>query len=390
MPDRSPLRDTCAARRLAERFLTAWLAVALVPCGTRASAGETTGYRVELVDPVSPTAPARAYEVVQSRDENGFPLEYSLSFETHVCTDGQCKPVDVTLVWNAVGCFERLEHPPDKPLTKKDHVPFTLDDYAKLDRILKDRNSILAGWTLAYLERPTQDGDAVDAVDAVTAPTPATVRDSIIEDAAYTTWTLWQWANGSIVPKLRAITGESCTPVYLKHLLASADRRFVDFALDYLVERHPSDRQFVDSVLRVLENGEREQIDRCLEFLRRAISDRQERHARLIEACCRMPMAERPMVLQRLAAEPDLPASTLEGLTGRLGQLPYFSIHLILRMLEQRKFASEKSISDVAALLEGDDFFIARRAYEHLVRHDLDSATQAKVEAFRRRHRDRL
>ena len=348
---------------------------------------ERVVYQVELVDPVSPSTPARVYDVVLSRDRNGFPVEYALSLETHVCTDDQCKEVEVTLVWNAPGYFERLRCPPGKRLTKKEHTPFTAEDYAKLDRILKERGSILGNWTLAFLERPVETGDGVDAV---TSPTPTTVRDSVIQDAAYTTWALWHWANGEIVPKLRGITERNCTPAYLNHLLVREDRRYADFALDYVIEHHPSDPQFVRSVFHVLENGQRDQIAHSLEFLSHAVPDKRRLHARLIESCCRMRSANCPMILEELAAEPDLPATTIEGLTGRLAQLPYFPIHLILRMLEERKFASEKTISDVAALLDSDDFFIARRAYEHLLKQDLDADTGSKVNAFGERNRGRL
>ena len=344
-------------------------------------------YQVELADPVSPSTPALVYDVVLSRDRNGFPVEYALSFETHVCTDGQCEVVEVTMVWNAPGYFERLRCPPGKPLTKKEHAPFTAEDYGKLDRILKDRRSILGSWTLAFLERPVEIGDGVDAV---TGPTPITVRDSVIQEAAYTTWALWHWANGEIVPKLRGITKQNCTPAYLNHLLVGEDLRCADFALDYVMQQHPSDPRFVQSVFHILENGERDQITRSLEFLSHAISDKRRLHARLIESCCQMRSADCPMILQELAAEPDLPATTIEGLTGRLSQLPYFPIHLILRMLEERTFASEQTISDVAALLESDDFFIARRACEHLVKQDLDADTGNKVNAFRERNRSRL
>jgi hypothetical protein len=344
-------------------------------------------YQVELADPVSPSTPPRVYDVVLSRDRNGFPVEYALSFETHVCTDGQCRAVEVTMVWNAPGYFERLRCPPGKPLTKKEHVPFTVEDYAKLDRILKDRGSILGSWTLAFLDRPVETGDGVDAV---TAPTPIAVQDSVIRDAAYTTWALWHWANGEIVPKLRGITEQNCTPAYLNHLLISEDRRYADSALEYVTEHLISDPQFVESVFHILENGARDQIARSLEYLSHAIPDKRRLHARLIESCCRMRPVDCPMILQKLSADPDLPATTLEDLTGRLMQFPYFPIHLILKTLEERKFASEKTISDVAALLDNDDFFIARRAYEHLAKQDLDAETGNKVNAFRERNRDRL
>ena len=374
--------------------------VALLTLSSRATAetpaaGERSGdaplesrvHQIELSDPALPNLPARVYDVVQTRQPNGFPVGYAMSLVTHVCNDNQCLPVEVTIHWNAVGYFERLEYPPDKPLTKKDHVPFTDQDYAKLDRILKDRTSLLGSWQISFLEKPVE---ARDGVDAVTAPTPTTVKDSVIEDAAFTSWSLWHWVNGEIVPKLERITGESCTPDYLNHLLVSEDRRFADFALNYVKKHHAADPRFVDGVFHILDHGERDQIKPALEFLGRAVPDKRELHARLIESCCRVRAADCPLILEYLDADPALPSSTLEGLTGRLSELPYFPIHLILRMLEKRGFSSPKTISDVAGLLDNEDFFIARRAYEHLGKQDLDAETENRVARFREQNRDRL
>lgn len=349
-------------------------------------------HRIELVDPVAPTSPAQTHELIELVDEKGFPAGYELSFVTHVCNDNQCLPVEATLSWDSLGYYRRLTYPPGKPLTKKEHIPFTPADYAKLDRILRDRTSILRDWTVAFLEQPPEAADPNQpaGIDAVTAPTPTTVKDSVIENAAYTSWALWHWANGEIVPKLRKITEEKCTPAYLKHLLGSDQRRQVDYALGYVIEHHAADAEFVPDVVRILESGERDQIPQAIAFLEGAIPDKAKLHAQLIESCTRMNPADVPMVLQTLAAEPNLPPATLEALTGHLKGLPYFPVHLILRILEQRHFASGKSTADVAALLDSSDFFIARRACEHLADEKLDETTQAKVDAFREKNRDRL
>ena len=351
------------------------------------SKAKTAICRVELADPVFPSMPVRLYPVVQSRDRNGFPVGYALAVKTDVCMDKKCKTIEVIMHWNALGYYERLECPPHKPLTKKEHIPFDGDDYAKLDRILRDGNSILGRHSLAFLAKPVEDATGVDAW---TGATPLTVQASVVKDAAYTTWVMWRWANGEIVQKLRRLTEQDCTPPYLRVLLRSEDRRNVDFALKYVVEHHGRDAQFLDDVVHVLETGDREHIILSLRFLTGLMKNKETLHARLIESCCRMQSMYSPIVLDHLAADPELPRTTLEGLTGRLDQLPYFQVHLILRLLERRKFFSKKTQSDVCQLLDGDDFFIGRRACEHLMKQNLDSETQRKVNAFRQRYRDRL
>jgi hypothetical protein len=358
-----------------------WLAV---------EAGDRTAeFQVELSDPVAPTLPPRLYRVVQSTDENGFPAGYALTFTTHVCVDEQCRMVKVTMHWDALGYYERLEYPADTPLTKKKHVPFAAEDYAKLDQILKDRDSILGSQPLeifgALVPQPEVAG-----IDGWSGATPQAVKDAVVDDAAYTSWTMWRWANGEIVPKLRGLTEQRCTPDYLRHLLQSNDRRAVDFALKHITRHRPSDEQFVDDAFHVLETGDREQVSLSLQFLHRAMKDRRRLHDRLIDSYCRLNGNYSPLILDYLSSQEELPPGTLEGLTGILNQLPYFQIHLILRLLDKRAFFSEQVESDVAGLLDNPDFFIARRASEHLMKQQLGSETQRKLDAFRQRYRQRL
>lgn len=348
---------------------------------------QTAVDQIELSDPVSPALPPRVYRVVPSSDAQGFPTGYALSFTTHVCVDEQCRMVKVTMHWNALGYYERLECPTDTPLTKKKHVPFAAEDYAKLDRILKDRDSILGSQPLEVLVKPVQD---VQGIDGWSGATPQTVRDAVVDDAAFTSWTMWRWANGEIVSKLQDLTEQRCTPDYLRHLLQSNDRRAVDFSLRYITRHRPSDEQFVDDVFHVLETGDREHLSLALQFLHRAMKDKRRLHDRLVESYCRLNSSYSSMILDYFSAQEDLPAETLERLAKTLNQLPYFQIHLILRLLEKREFFSEQVESEIAGLLDNPDFFIARRASEHLMKQPLGTETKRKLDAFRQQYRQRL
>lgn len=382
----------------------AWLAVGVgltgLWCGAPAPAGSPPAAvspdavrwtpvpcPVELADPAFPERPVAVQRVVQFRDRNGFPMGYALRVVTEVCVDKKCQPVDVTLHWNALGYFERLECPPGKPLTKKEHVPFTAGDYAKLARILKDRDSILARQSLAFLGQPLEN---LKGVDGLSGATPATVRESVVEHAAYTTWVLWRWANGELVGHLRRLTEQRCTPPYLQHLLRGGDRRGVDFALQYVLAHHAADPQFLDAVVHVLEHADREHSELSLRFVSGAVADKELRYGRLIEAYGRMKSTTAPLVLDYLAADPELPRATLEKLTTGLDRLPYFQVHLLLRLLEQRRFCSPQTEADVVRLLDAKDFFIARRASEFLSQQELSAAAKHKLAAFRERYRDRL
>jgi len=376
-----------------KNFLSVFLVVGTLGLIAAQARDKQAAIEIELSDPVSPTLPPRTYRVIQFSDEDGFPAGYALSFTTHVCMDELCRMVKLTMYWDALGYYQRLEYPADMPLTKKKHVPFLAADYAKLDQILKDRNSILGTHPLEILVTPMPEkAESADSagIDGWSGATPQTVKDAVVDDAAYTSWAMWRWANGEIFRKLQDLTEQRCTPNYLRRLLQSQDRREVDFALKHVVRHRPTDEQFVDDVFHVLEAGDREHIALSLKFLHGAMPDKRRLHGRLIESYCRLTGNYSPMILDYFAAQPNLPPETLEGLSGVLDRLPFFQVHLILRLLDAKGFFSGRVEADVAGLLDHREFFIARRASEHLMKQQLAADTKRKLDAFRDQHRQRL
>lgn len=361
---------------------------ALGPVGTD-SAARPASFSVSLSDPVAPEAPPRQYEVVATSDGHGSPTGYRLTFQVNVCTDGQCRMVNITMYWDPLGFYQRLECPIDAPLTRREHDPFAPDDYRKLDRILKNRESILGRLPFDALVEQPEPGEA-DDLDGWSGATPQTVADSVVEGAAFTTWTLWHWANGEIVPHLRAATKQRATPKYLRQLLRSEDHREVYFALRHVLEQSSPGGQFVDDAFHVMENTRQvEHVSLALELVSRAMSDQQALHGRLIAASTRMTTHTSRPIIGYFAAQPELPAETLEALSGILGELPYFQVHRILLLLQKQE-SSTKIEANIARLLDHDDFFIARRASEHLLKQTPGDSTRRKLDAFRDKYRDRL
>lgn len=148
---------------------------------------------------VYPDEPKRQHTLTVHVDAEGFPSGYSMELVNKVCLDDVCKLVEVTLYWDAIGFYQRLECPENQPLTKLEHDPFTPADYEKLDTILQDRDSILNDHSLGFLATEEDDttsaGDAeaeADDEDGVSRATPGEVKEAVVEDAAWSTWVLWK------------------------------------------------------------------------------------------------------------------------------------------------------------------------------------------------------
>jgi len=200
--------------------------------GLLAKTGLATGalrYELALLDPVYPEHPAQTYTVVLELNAQGFPDQYRLLLQTGVCLDQTCKRLSVTLFWDALGKYLRMEYPENIPLTKNDHEEFSQQDYDQLEAIMHDRGSILGVYPLAdFIGHRAVS--AVD-VDAVSSATLTEVRHAVVPGAAYTSWVLWHRANGEIPEHLRALTLKHSSVDYLLHCLRSSDPRFSQFAV---------------------------------------------------------------------------------------------------------------------------------------------------------------
>ena len=239
-------------------------------------------YQIDLTNPVHTTSLAVNHSVALRLDDHGFPVEYSLPLTVDICLTGSCKILKLTLFWDAIGNYLRLEYPPTFPLTKNKHDLFSKDDYKKLDEILKSRYSILGQYPLNHFVLESKPQAKAPKVDAITAATPIAVRDAVVRGAAYTSWALWHWANGQIVEKLRSQTMTYCSETYLLNCLRSDDARFVKFGLERLEDKKSLTAKFVKECFTILKQSGRENCELALNILIEKTSDPEGLKSRLI------------------------------------------------------------------------------------------------------------
>lgn len=127
--------------------------------------------------------------------------KYSASIMAPVCEEGICYNVNVVFNWNLIGEFIDFQVQPYDPLTKLDHKPFTLADYAKLQKILTNHDLVFTGLPAEKLVVKTED-----TVDGYSGATIESIKAEVIEGALYTCYTLWHIANGAVVDSIRQHT----------------------------------------------------------------------------------------------------------------------------------------------------------------------------------------
>ncbi len=164
------------------------------------------------------------------RNSDQIPFQYEADINMPVCDDTLCANVILQIYWDLAGNYAGFDTIPGFPLTKFDHKKFTTADYKKLEQILKNRNSML---------RILNKEDLVDksikvkseTVDAVTGATPKTIKESVVEGAVYSSYSLWHFVNGSIKNRIANFTLDIYSEPISRQMLLSDNYETQLFAL---------------------------------------------------------------------------------------------------------------------------------------------------------------
>ncbi|MBT3296762.1 MAG: sulfatase-like hydrolase/transferase [Verrucomicrobia bacterium] len=338
-----------------------WVALAAL---TGLTGGCQTGdaLRLRLSDPVYPDHAVQSHAITVERDAHGFPVRYSLHLVAATCFDGQCKPLDVTLHWDAIGRYDGLDVEPDLPLTLKEHEPFTEADYRRLDEVLGNPHSILGNHPLSYFVPAAKHAHGNDGVDGVTGATPTALREAVVPGAAYSSWVLWRWVHGEIVDQLQARTRKRCDDALLMHFLSARDSDFVTFALDELLKRDVLTPAFEEACYRVLEDGGRANCERALRAVCSSPSDPATVQARIIDLYGRNGGSSSP-ILNYLEELPDATPEIWAQLAAQLSAVTgYSDLDGALELLKQRAAGSPAARQEVEKLARHADPHVAKRA----------------------------
>ncbi|MEM9259628.1 MAG: hypothetical protein AAGA62_08270, partial [Bacteroidota bacterium] len=190
-------------------------------------------------------------------DSTNVPLMYYADILTPVCIDGVCKPVYLEMYWDLLGQYVGFGEYPDRPLTKYDHDLFAPEDYAKLQELLLDRNSILDRKNLDDLyDLRTVANEKIEyngiEIDGVSGATKTEIKSSIVSGALYSCHRIWNLAHGAASEKIRGHLPQIYTDSLAERFLQSEISTYRYYAV-----RQMEGADFADfaSVLEVFQRG---------------------------------------------------------------------------------------------------------------------------------------
>lgn len=168
--------------------------------------------------------------------------------DTEVCLTGECNRIEVGLVWDLSGDFKGIEIYKD-PLTKTDHSVFKPADYTKLISILENDWSVLREYTMEDLT----EGPG-DKVDGTSGATKKEISAESVENAVYTTFTLWHLIHQGEQEQLAVLSSRLLSnPSFLKETLAANSEKYQQLILDqYVMGNIPSSADLKDLIILTL------------------------------------------------------------------------------------------------------------------------------------------
>ncbi|MEJ5961439.1 hypothetical protein [Pedobacter immunditicola] len=169
-------------------------------------------------------------EIKLESNEVGNPKLYTSHLQTDVCSDGLCKPINITIEWNLLGHFHGYKTDQKHVLTKFDHVELTAEDHKKLHQILSDTASILRDYKVEDMIDTTSFVRSLK-IDAVTGATSKTFDGVTVEGALYTVYTLWHFINGDVRKNILNHTRSLLSDSFVQYMLKSDDRDQISFIL---------------------------------------------------------------------------------------------------------------------------------------------------------------
>jgi hypothetical protein len=167
------------------------------------------------------------------KDSMGVAENYKAEINVPVCEEKICYDVKLMFFWDLIGDFEGFSLIENEPLTKLDHVPFTLDDYQKLEKILKNKDLNFVKLSVNDLVDPPTTPN----VDGYSGATKTTVKNEVIEGALFTCYTLWHIANDEVIDSIKHQTKNKLDPTLINKMLEKNNIQYSYFLINELTEQ---------------------------------------------------------------------------------------------------------------------------------------------------------
>lgn len=335
-------------------------------------------YKINVSHPAFEEEKNQEYVLNERVEEDGS-LIYCLDVESVICIDHICKIVPVRMYWNHLGQYKHFLLEEGIILEKGKGEPFSDGDYLMLHSILEDQNSPYRNVTYSQITKEKVLGEGeLDAISGATAVMLSS--ENTIEGAAWTCFTLWHWANGNVVQKIRKVSGAYWSEKELLEFAMSEDYQVINYVIEELMRRKNYSPRMIESVVASTLSNQLYCMKMTISYLESAPDSLYEKY--MMQLYIQSNSNFRIRLLQSIQAHIDL-FRTFQPLITRISELHnYQEIDLILEIFGDVNTHSEAISEEVFSLLNHENNLIQRRAYWFLSKRKLTVNKQSELEDF--------
>lgn len=325
--------------------------------------------------------------LVEVKGKNNLAESYYMDVESVICYENLCKIVPVRIIWNTIGEYQKYELAKGVALEKYEGEPYTEEDYSKTQKILLDVDSPFKSIRIDEILTTVKSHDIVDAVAGETLL--ELNEDDTVHGASLTCYTLWHWAHGAVVEKIKEVTASNFSSKNYIAYLNSDNLQKQLFALTYvnLQKKYEKDvvaavtqntlknNNLVRNAILYAENGSE---DTYLSTLKTFIT---KGNAKLKIAALNSLLNANTRLNSNYVTDLSLVVSK---------NITYHETALFLRILQQNKQAvTSNLISNLMPLLQ-KDIVISRNVYWFLKGENLTTLQQKVLNNFAKKHKNQL
>lgn len=344
------------------------------------------GYRLTLNHPALKKGESNVHYLYERVSEDSTNKEYIIEVRSVLCIDSLCKVVPVRVVWNAYGEYLNYELEEDVQLEKAEGIPFVAEDYKVLHNILSDDESpfrYISYDELTNVSQKVEEGSMVDGISGATAITLE--EGETVVGATWTCFTMWHWANGDAVEKIRTYAASRLTIQQLTSLIKSNQRKKQTYAIEEVLKRKNYNRVLLRAISNCIKRFDPDLLRSALMYIEQAPSDIYT--SNIQNWYLKISPKQRVLLLNSILKFPTQEPSFYYSLKTDFKN--YREIDLFFKLLEEKSKQSEQMINYAFSLLDRD-ILIARRAYWYLNTVTLTKEQTKALQKFRRKRKKEL
>jgi hypothetical protein len=351
-------------------------------CGTSGVVTDAGGawrnikYRNEptLDFPVAKIIDKVIYDDVEKRNvtlyqyvsKDGFPVYYSRNINTGVCYDNQCRTLDITLYWNPSGRYLGFELPENEFLSKDDHVPFTEEEYVRLNSLLSDPELPLGDFT--YNQIAAKSKASLYKVDGISGATSKDVLEYVIEGSAYTTYRIYELVYGDTQTEVEAWTNEVLNDEYLEDILSDSPYPDKLWAIGLVHGRLSEFPRSKKMVLDLTGSEDYSLAEKCLNSLVPADLADEDFQNKLINKFQSFDFGMKTKTIDLLKNAPEISPEVISKLNKGLNKWEVPITSRILDMYKEKQINDSNTIATVQNIASSENGYLSRKAEAYLER----------------------